>query len=162
MRPRSYFPAGVIKTLLFLTLLMIGTTAVAQPDNRYCRSGDTPDFGATKDGPAALPSRCMNTALSSTPSPGKEIKVSDPKGVAAALQSASCGDTLVLSAGRHLLRLRCPQSRAMQRTGSPSVPVPNPSCRLRVRVSLRAMRDLHLSLTGPPIVARHPRMLWLE
>jgi hypothetical protein len=109
MRPRSYLPAEMIKTLFFLTLLMIGTTAVAQPDNRYCRSGDTPDFGATKDGPAALPSRCMNTALRSTPSPGKEIKVSDPKGVAAALQSASCGDTLVLSAGKTFAPFALPQ-----------------------------------------------------
>ena len=98
MKSRSNFPAGLIKKLLFLTLLIGGATAVAEPDNRYCRSGDSPDFGATKDGPAALPSRCINTALSSTPSPGKKIKVSDPKGVAAALQSASCGDTLVLSA----------------------------------------------------------------
>lgn len=100
MKSRSYFPTGLIKKLLFLTLLIVGTTAVAEPDNRYCRSGDTPIFGATKDGPAALPSRCINTALSSTPSLGKSIKVSDPKGVAAALQSASCGDTLVLSAGQ--------------------------------------------------------------
>ncbi len=100
MRSQSYSPSGVIKTLLFLTLFMIGTIAAAQPDNRYCRPGDTPDFGRTKDGPAALPSRCINTALISTPSPGKEIKVSDPKGVAAALQSASCGDTLVLRAGQ--------------------------------------------------------------
>ena len=100
MKPRSYFPAGMINKLLFLTLLMAGTTAVAQPDNRYCRSGDSPDFGSSKDGPAALPNRCINTALSSTPSPGKEIKVSDPRGVTSALQSASCGDTLVLSAGQ--------------------------------------------------------------
>jgi hypothetical protein len=89
-----------MKNLFLFTLLMIGTTALAQPDNRYCRSGDTPDFGSSKDGPAALPNRCINTALSSTPSPGKEMKVTDPKGVTAALQSASCGDTLVLSAGQ--------------------------------------------------------------
>ncbi|PYQ40804.1 MAG: hypothetical protein DMG99_12955 [Acidobacteria bacterium] len=100
MKPRTDLPAGVIKNLLFLTLLMIGSTAVAQSDNRYCRPGDTPDFGSSNDGPAALPNRCINTALSSSPSPGKQIKVSDPKGVTAALQSASCGDTLVLSAGQ--------------------------------------------------------------
>src|ERR1700751_258883 len=60
MRPRSYFPPGAIKKLLFFTLLLIGTTVVAQTDNRYCKIGDTPDFGAIKDGPAALPSRCIN------------------------------------------------------------------------------------------------------
>ncbi|HXJ89400.1 MAG TPA: hypothetical protein VMS18_21465 [Candidatus Binatia bacterium] len=100
MKSRPYLPAGSIKELLFLTLLLVGTTAVAESDNRYCRSGDTPDFGASKDGPAALPNRCINTALSSTPSPGKEIKVSDPRGIATALQSASCGDTIVLSTGQ--------------------------------------------------------------
>ena len=99
MKPTSYIPA-VIKKLWFFALLMIATTAVAQPDNRYCRPGDTPDFGASQDGPAALPNRCINTALDSSPSPGKEIKVSDPRGVAAALQGASCGDTLILSAGQ--------------------------------------------------------------
>lgn len=99
MRTVSFCLAGAIKQLLFLTLLLIATTVVAQPDNRYCQAGDTPDFGAVKDGPAALPNRCINTALSSTPSPGKAIRVSDPKGVSSALQSASCGDTLDLQAG---------------------------------------------------------------
>ena len=108
MKPRSHFPAGVIKKLLFFTMLVFGTTAVAQPDNRYCRSGDVPDFGASKDGPAALPTRCISTPLSSTPSPGKEIKVSDPKGVTAALQAASCGDTLVLNAGLTFAPFRLP------------------------------------------------------
>src|SRR6185503_7352525 len=69
-------------------------------DNRYCKPGDNPTFGTTKDGPAALPSRCMNTALSSTPSTGKEIKVSESNGVATALQSAECGDVIALEAGR--------------------------------------------------------------
>jgi hypothetical protein len=89
----------MIKKLLLLALLIGGTTAMAQADNRYCQPVDTPDFGAGKDGPAALPNRCINTALTSSPSHGKEIKVSDPKGVGAALQSASCGDTVVLQAG---------------------------------------------------------------
>jgi len=89
-----------MKTLLFLAILILGTTALAQPDNRYCRSGDAPDFGGTKDGPAALPTRCINTALSSTPSPGRVINVSEQDGVQAALRSASCGDTIVLAAGK--------------------------------------------------------------
>ena len=104
------FP-GLFKTLLLLPLLMIGATAAAQSDNQYCRSGDTADFGATKDGPAALPNRCINTALSSTPSPGKKINVTDPSGVAAALQSASCGDTLVLSAGKTFAPFILPSKR---------------------------------------------------
>ena len=99
MRTWSHFQIGMIKKLLLLALLIGGTTAMAQADNRYCQPVDTPDFGAGKDGPAALPNRCINTALTSSPSHGKEIKVSDPKGVGAALQSASCGDTVVLQAG---------------------------------------------------------------
>jgi hypothetical protein len=100
MRTWSHFQVGMIKKLLLLALLIGGTTAMAQADNRYCQPSDTPDFGAAKDGPAALPNRCINTALTSSPSHGKEIKVSDPKGVEAALQSASCGDTIVLLAGK--------------------------------------------------------------
>lgn len=99
MRTWSHFQIGMIKKLLLLALLIGGTTAMAQADNRYCQPVDTPDFGAGKDGPAALPNRCINTALTSSPSHGKEIKVSDPKGVEAALRSASCGDTVVLQAG---------------------------------------------------------------
>jgi hypothetical protein len=91
---------GSIKKLLFLALLIVGSTAVAQPDNRYCWLGDSTDFGTNKDGPAALPRRCINTALTSTPSPGDEIKVSERNGVDAALQSVSCGDTIVLLAGK--------------------------------------------------------------
>jgi hypothetical protein len=100
MRTSSHCQFGMIKKLLLFALLIGSTTAMAQADNRYCQPGDTPDFGAAKDGPASLPNRCINTALTSSPSRGKEIKVSDPSGVEAALQSASCGDTIVLQAGK--------------------------------------------------------------
>src|SRR6185436_6672477 len=39
-------------------------------DNRYCSAPRSARFGATTDGPAALPGACINSALSSTPSPG--------------------------------------------------------------------------------------------
>jgi hypothetical protein len=85
---------------IFLFLfLIIAVDLLAQPDNRYCGPGDTPNFGAEKDGPAALPNRCINTALSSTPSPGKVIKVSQRTGVVEALEHAKCGDILELQAG---------------------------------------------------------------
>jgi hypothetical protein len=100
MRKRLYFPTESVKNLLLLSVLALGGTALAQSDNRYCGSGDVPDFGGTNDGPAALPTRCINTALMSTPSPGKEIKVSEQKGLEAALQSVSCGDTIVLQASQ--------------------------------------------------------------
>jgi hypothetical protein len=45
----SPFQVGMIKKLLSLALLLGGTTAMAQADNRYCQPVDTPDFGAAKD-----------------------------------------------------------------------------------------------------------------
>jgi hypothetical protein len=82
-----------------LLLLVITAAATAQPDNRYCGKGNVPNFGAVKDGPAALPTRCMNTAIESTPSPGKVISLSARQDVSAALQTAACGDTISLQAG---------------------------------------------------------------
>ena len=87
-----------MKKLVLLMLLV--PAAMAQPDNRYCKAGDNPAFGAVKDGPAALPTRCVNTEVASTPSPGKEISVSETNGVDAALRAAACGDVIILEAGR--------------------------------------------------------------
>src|SRR5580700_615543 len=111
MESRSGGPARIVTTLGLLVLLAAATAAMAQPDNRYCKSDDTPDFGATKDGPASLPTRCLNTALASTPSPGKEIKVSEGNGVDKALQSAACGDVIVLEAGRTFAPFRLPAKK---------------------------------------------------
>lgn len=88
-----------MKKLLLLTLLTVATAAMAQPDNRYCGPGDAPNFGVAKDGPAALPARCINTAIDSTPSPGTIINVSAGQDVQEALQAAACGDTISLQAG---------------------------------------------------------------
>ena len=46
-----------------------GSTPTSGPDNRYCETGDVPNFGAT-DGPAAAPIACYETSVESTPSPG--------------------------------------------------------------------------------------------
>jgi hypothetical protein len=111
MGSRSDGSARDVKTLVLLVLLAAATAAMAQPDNRYCKSGETTAFGATKDGPADLPTRCVNTALASTPSPGKEIKVSESNGVDEALQSAACGDVIVLQAGRTFAPFRLPAKK---------------------------------------------------
>ena len=79
-----------MKTITLLVLLTATTVVMAQPDNRYCGAGDVPRFGAERDGPAALPTRCINTALASTPSPGKVIRVSGRTDVEAALLQAAC------------------------------------------------------------------------
>src|SRR6476646_4200073 len=85
-----------------LFVLCVSSTAMAaQPvtevDNLYCRAGNIAGFGAN-DGPAALPQSCFYTAITATPSPGKEIKVA-MSGLQKAIEAARCGDTLVLAAG---------------------------------------------------------------
>jgi hypothetical protein len=76
-------------------------TPVAPPssaDNRYCASGDQSNFGGG-DGPATLPQRCINTALSTTPSSGKQTLVPAAGNVKVALDNAACGDVILLQAG---------------------------------------------------------------
>ena len=68
------------------------------PDNRYCGSGDLPNFGSS-DGPAALPKTCINTALVNTPSPGQTTLVPAQASLQTAVNNAACGDTLLLEAG---------------------------------------------------------------
>ena len=51
------------------------------------------------DGPAELPRVYMQTALADTPAPGSTITVNAGGNLQAALNSASCGDTIALPAG---------------------------------------------------------------
>ena len=89
-----------ISVLITLCLLCAPMPAQrsAGADNLYCRPGNVAGFGAN-DGPAALPQACFYTALSGTPSPGKEIRVPAPGGLQKAIETARCGDTLTLAAG---------------------------------------------------------------
>jgi hypothetical protein len=74
--------------------------AVAPPisENAYCGKGNVAQFGA-KDGVAELPKACYYTALDGTPSPGKQIPVAANSDLAAVIDHAQCGDTLLLPAG---------------------------------------------------------------
>src|ERR1700681_16501 len=67
-------------------------------ENAYCGKGNVAQFGA-KDGIAELPKACYYTALDGTPSPGKQIHVPAKSNLAAAIDGAKCGDTLLLPAG---------------------------------------------------------------
>src|ERR1700730_10631514 len=67
-------------------------------ENAYCGRGNVAQFGA-RDGVAELPKACYYTALDGTPSPGKQIRVSAKSDLAAAIEGAKCGDTLLLPAG---------------------------------------------------------------
>ncbi|HMK23396.1 MAG TPA: hypothetical protein VK466_13765 [Terriglobales bacterium] len=51
------------------------------------------------DGPAELPRVYVRSALADTPAPGKSLVVKSSKELAAALDNASCGDTIKLQAG---------------------------------------------------------------
>ncbi len=86
--------------VLALTGPVSAGTESAPPltENAYCGKGDVPKFGVN-DGPAQLPTSCYYTALDGTPSPGKEIRIAANSDLRAAVDSAKCGDTLLLAAG---------------------------------------------------------------
>ncbi len=92
---------GLIVVLLFsLAILARPAYAVAPPitENAYCGKGNVAQFGE-KDGPAELPKACYYTALDGTPSPGKQIHLPAKSDLAHEIDSAKCGDTLLLPAG---------------------------------------------------------------
>ena len=74
--------------------------AAAPPtsENAYCGKGNVAHFG-DKDGLAELPKSCYYTALDGTPSPGTHIRVGPKQDLESAINSAKCGDTLLLAAG---------------------------------------------------------------
>ncbi len=74
------------------------SATVPTSENAYCAKGNVAQFGE-KDGPAELPKSCFYTALEATPSPGNKIRVAAGADLAAALEHAACGDTLLLAAG---------------------------------------------------------------
>jgi hypothetical protein len=62
-------------------------------------SATVPQVAGNFDGPAELPRVYLNTTLANTPAPGAAISVSAGGDLQAALDSASCGDTIELQAG---------------------------------------------------------------
>lgn len=66
--------------------------------NAYCTTGGS-WIGPTTDGPAALPTACMNTALSNTPSPGTVHAAVPIASLAATYASSACGDVIQITAG---------------------------------------------------------------
>src|SRR4030095_16000903 len=70
-----------------------GRVAAGSLENLYCGSGDA------ADGPATLPTACVYTAMSGTPSPGNTVTAVDSADLMSKLAGAQCGDTIVLNAG---------------------------------------------------------------
>jgi len=86
-----------------------GTSTPPNPAaNAYCSSSGT-WTGATTDGPASLPVKCMYTPVNGTPSPGT---VRGPDSTTAAVQAdinaAACGDTILVTAGSSLSTITLP------------------------------------------------------
>ena len=88
----------VVLTLFNPVSSASGSAPPAIGENAYCGKGDVPKFGE-KDGPAQLPTSCYYTGMDGTPSPGKQIRVGANSNLRAAVESAKCGDTLLLAAG---------------------------------------------------------------
>jgi hypothetical protein len=93
---RSFLGVAVALALINPTLFAANAPPISE--NAYCGKGDVPKFGE-KDGPAQLPTSCYYTGLDGTPSPGKQIRVGANSDLSAAVESAKCGDTLLLPAG---------------------------------------------------------------
>jgi hypothetical protein len=65
-------------------------------ENVYCQPGDVPHFGALSDGPALLPTACVYTDLSGSPSQGATITASTASALTSALSTVSCGQTILV------------------------------------------------------------------
>lgn len=97
-RPKSFHFFCLVSALVVWSTLPALAAAPPTGENAYCGKGNVAQFGA-KDGPAELPKACYYTALDGTPSPGKQIRVAAKSDLAAAIEGAKCGDTLLLPAG---------------------------------------------------------------
>jgi hypothetical protein len=97
-RPKSFHFFCLVSALVVWSTLPALAVAPPTGENAYYGKGNVAQFGA-KDGIAELPKACYYTALDGTPSLGKQIRVSAKSGLAAAIEGAKCGDTLLLPAG---------------------------------------------------------------
>jgi hypothetical protein len=164
MRKFSFFPSLVLRRIFFAAtvlvfLLLVASWAVgaAPPtgENAYCGKGDVAQFGE-KDGVAALPKSCYYTALDGTPSPGKQIQLGVNDDLAAYVDKAKCGDTLLLPAGavyevRDLPSKKCDDAHYITiRTSTPDSKLPPQGTRISPGWAGEA------SLPGRPPFAQPP------
>lgn len=90
------------------TSLTCQTATTNTGGNAYCTPSNT-WIGPTTDGPANLPTACMYTPVSATPSPGT---VRGPDSLTSTVQAdinaAACGDTILVTAGSILGSITLP------------------------------------------------------
>jgi hypothetical protein len=97
--PIFHFLFGVMAVVSLISpVASVARSGPPITENAYCGQGDVPKF-EEKDGPAQLPKSCYYTAMDGTPSPGKQIRVAGRSDLRDAVDSAKCGDTLLLAAG---------------------------------------------------------------
>jgi hypothetical protein len=95
---RKVLLSAVLVSLALSSAMLTASTTPPTSENAYCGKGNVPSFGE-KDSVAELPKTCYYTGLDGTPSPGKKISVDAKADLARAVDSAKCGDTLLLPAG---------------------------------------------------------------
>jgi hypothetical protein len=90
------------------TSLTCQTATTNTGGNAYCTTAGTWN-GPTTDGAAAMPTACMNTALSNTPSSGATRGPdSTTATVQADINAAACGDVILVTAGSTLGTITLP------------------------------------------------------
>ncbi|HXN71572.1 MAG TPA: choice-of-anchor D domain-containing protein [Candidatus Acidoferrales bacterium] len=67
-------------------------------DDMYCGTSGTPTWGVS-DGPATLPTDCLNTNPANSPATGSVVNVTTAGQLTTALAAASCGQQITLAAG---------------------------------------------------------------
>jgi hypothetical protein len=95
--PARRVSPGLRAVGLAFTLLIGGFASYALAQEPALSENTT--NSATYDGPAELPLVYVQSSLANTPAPGKKTTVSAGGDLQGALNSANCGDTLMLQAG---------------------------------------------------------------
>ncbi len=148
---------SLVGTVVVLALMIPVAASTPPPtgENAYCGKGDVSKF-EEKDGPAQLPKSCYYTGLDGTSSPGKQIQVEANSDLSAALESAKCGDTLLLAAGasfeiKNLPAKKCDDQHYITiRTDTPDAKLPPEGTRISPAWAGVA------SLPGRPAYAQPP------
>lgn len=111
--------------------------ATASQANQALGLAVTANSTGNFDGPAELPRVYLQTLLADTPAPGKTIQVSAGGDFQAALNNASCGDTISLQAGAtfggvyHFPKKACDNSHwIIVRTSAPDSSLPPENTRM--------------------------------
>jgi len=182
--PQMCFRSQTPSSALFLVFLVFAVLCSAAFDQSSSES-------AKFDGPAELPRIYLHSSLADTPAPGKTLLVKSGDDLQAALNHASCGETLRLETGAtftgvfHLPKKSCDDAHwIVLRTSAPDNELPPEGTRLTPCyagvASLPSRPDFHCSsprnvlakitcngkgVAGPIVLdagANHYRLMGLE